>query len=58
MTQEIDKKSLEQAKKIFETGEIYKIEVGTLAGLLEIHKKLFENLYDFAGKIRSQNISK
>lgn len=58
MTQKIDKKSLEKAKKIFETKEVYNIEVWTLAWLLEIHKKLFDWLYDFAWKIRSQNISK
>ena len=58
MNAKIDEKSLLQAKKIFETGEIYTIEVGTLKGLQKIHEKLFENLYDFAGKIRSVNISK
>lgn len=55
---QIDEKSLEKAKKIFETGEVYSFEVGTISGLLQIHQKLFENLYDFAGKIRHQNISK
>lgn len=58
MSQEIDKKSLEKAKNIFENGEVYKIEVGTLAWLQKIHEKIFENLYDFAWKIRTQNISK
>lgn len=58
MNTKIDEKSLEQAKKIFETGEVYTFEIGTLAWLLAIHEKLFENLYDFAGKIRTQNISK
>lgn len=57
-TYEIDGKSLEKAKKIFENWEVYKIEIGTTFGLQEIHKKIFENLYDFAGKIRTQNISK
>lgn len=58
MNTKIDEKSLLQAKKIFETGEVYSIEVGTIAGLQAIHEKLFENLYDFAGKIRTVNISK
>lgn len=57
MNTKIDEKSLLQAKKIFETGEVYSIEVGTIAGLQAIHEKLFENLYDFAGKIRTVNIS-
>ena len=59
MTQsEIDSRSLENAKKLFLTGAIDKIEVGTVKGLQEIHKFLFEGLYDFAGKIRNKNISK
>ncbi len=45
-------------KKIFETGKVYTFEIGTLKWLLQIHKKLFENLYDFAWQIRNQNISK
>lgn len=56
--QEIDKKSLLKAKELFKSGDIEKIEVGTLQGLQNIHKYLFGGLYDFAGKIREQNISK
>ena len=55
---DIDKKSLENAFRLFETGDINKFEIGTTKGLQEIHKYLFDNLYDFAGKIRIQNISK
>lgn len=57
-TQEIDAQSLQKAYKLFESGAIEQIEVGTTKGLCEIHRYLFEGLYDFAGKIRQLNISK
>lgn len=55
---EIDKKSLENAKKLFSSNDINNIEIGTTKGLQQIHKYLFNNLYDFAGIIRKENISK
>lgn len=54
----IDKESLENAFRLFETNDVAKIEIGTTKGLLEIHTYLFQGLYDFAGKIRTKNISK
>jgi len=55
---EIDKISLENAKRLYVSGDIVKIEIGSTKGLQAIHRYLFDGLYDFAGKIRSKNISK
>ena len=54
----IDGKSKSKAYALFESGMIENIEVGTINGLKQIHAYLFGGLYDFAGKIRTVNISK
>ena len=53
-----EKISKQKVKQLFDTEEINKIEVGTFAGLAQIHRILFEDIYDFAGKIREVNIAK
>ena len=47
-----------KAKKLFDSGKIENIKIGTFAGLRQIHKYLFEDIYDFAGKLRTVNIAK
>ena len=53
-----EKISKQKAKQLFDSGDIEKVEVGTFKGLAFIHAYLFEDIYDFAGKIRDVNIAK
>ncbi|MDY0282136.1 MAG: cell filamentation protein Fic, partial [Salinivirgaceae bacterium] len=53
-----EKISKQQAKKLFDTGDIKQAENGTFAGLAYIHAYLFGDIYPFAGKLREVNIAK
>lgn len=53
-----DGKSKSKAYALFESSLLDNIEVGTVNGLKQIHAYLFGGLYDFAGIIRTVNISK
>lgn len=54
----VDAKSKQKAYALFESGLIDSIETGTVKGLQQIHAYIFGGLYDFAGQIRTVNISK
>ena len=54
----IDEKSKTKAYALYESSFIDSIEVGTTQGIQQIHAYLFGGLYDFAGQIRKNNISK
>lgn len=47
-----------RALELFEQGLVNGFEVGTFQGLSQIHAYLFGDVYDFAGKVRSVDISK
>lgn len=56
-TQE-ERLSKKRALELFESGMLNKLEPGTFKTLQVIHKQLFMDIYDFAGKVRSVNIAK
>ncbi len=58
LAREEEKISKKKALWLFESGTLDSLEAGTFAALQEIHKCLFEELYDFAGKIRTVNLAK
>lgn len=53
-----EKLSKQQIKMLFESGKINDLEVGTLYGLAELHRVMFDAVYFFAGKVRDVNIAK
>lgn len=50
--------SKKRAVEIWDKGIINQIEVGTFKGLAQIHKFIFKDVFDFAGKIRNVNLAK
>ena len=53
-----EKISKKKAAELFESGYLEQLEPGTFGSLCKIHKYLFQDIYDFAGKIRDVNIAK
>ena len=47
-----------RALELFEKGLLDTFEAGTFQGLAQIHKYLFDEIYDFAGQLRAVNIAK
>lgn len=58
LAHEEERISKKKAVELFENGMLEKLEAGKFQTLCEIHKYLFDDIYDFAGKIRTVNISK
>ena len=54
----IDGQSKKKAYQLFESGILKTVNSGTIKCLQQIHAYLFGGLYDFAGQIRTKNISK
>ena len=58
LAREEEKLSKKKAKEMFETGFLDRLEAGTFKSLKQIHKYLFEDIYEFAGNLRKVNIAK
>lgn len=58
LAREEEKISKKKAVWLFESGTLDTLPVGTFSALQAIHKYLFEDIYDFAGKLRTVNIAK
>lgn len=53
-----EKISKQKALEMFETGYLDNLEARKFESLAKIHKYFFDDIYDFAGKLRKVNISK
>ena len=58
LAREEERISKKKAVELFENGMLEKLEAGKFQTLCEIHKYLFDDIYDFAGKIRTVNLTK
>ena len=58
LAREEERISKKKALELFESGLLDKLEAGKFSALKAIHKYLFDEIYDFAGELRTVNISK
>lgn len=58
LAREEERISKKKAVALFENGMLDKLEAGKFSALQAIHKYLFEDIYDFAGEIRTVNLAK
>ena len=58
LAREEERISKKKAVELFESGTLDKLEPGKFASLQAIHKALCEDIYDFAGQLRTVNLAK
>ena len=58
LANEEEKISKKKALEMFQTGFLNSLQAGSLEALIQIHKYLFEDIYEFAGKLRTVNMAK
>ena len=50
--------SKKKALELFDSGKLDRLQAGTFESLKEIHQYLFEDIYEFAGTLRTVNLAK
>ena len=58
LAREEERISKKKAVELFENGILDTLETGKFSALKAIHKYLFDEIYDFAGQIRTVNLAK
>lgn len=58
LANEEEKISKKKALEMFQTGFLDSLQAGSLEALIQIHKYLFEDIYEFAGQLRTVNMAK
>ena len=58
LAREVERISKKKALELFEKGVLFNLPAGKFSTLQTIHKYLFEEIYDFAGELRTVNIAK
>lgn len=58
LAREEERISKKKAAELFENGILDNLPAGKFSTLQAIHKYLFEDIYDFAGKVRTVNLAK
>ena len=58
LAREEERISKRKAVELFESSSLDKLAPGRFASLQAIHKALFEDIYDFAGELRTVNLAK
>ena len=58
LAREEERISKKKAAELYDSGRLDTLVPGTWAALAEIHQFLFEDIYDFAGKLRNVNLAK
>ena len=58
LAREEERLSKRRAVELFESGALDQLEPGTVAALREIHRQLFQDVYAFAGELRTANLAK